>query len=409
MKQPEVNIGLIGHVDHGKTTLVEALSGVWTDQHSEELRRGISIRLGYADTVLRKCPNCEEPEAYTVDEKCEGCGEESENLRSVSFVDAPGHETLMATMLSGSAIMDGAILVIAANEECPQPQTKEHLMGLDIIGIEDIVVVQNKIDLVSREEAMENYEQIKDFVEGTVAEDALIIPISAQQETNIDLVIQALEEQIPTPERNPEKSPLMPIARSFDVNKPGFSPDKLEGGILGGSIEQGKIEEGQEIEIKPGKKDESGGKTTWNPIQTKVVSIFSGGKYREKVTPGGLVGLGTLLDPAATKSDALVGQILGKPDNLPPVWDEFLMEVELLDRVVGIEEEVEVEEIRTNEPLMLNIGTATTVGVVTSARGNEAEIKLKRPICAKSGSRIAISRKIGTRWRLIGVGELKEQ
>ncbi|MFB6353233.1 MAG: GTP-binding protein, partial [Halobacteriales archaeon] len=134
-RQPEVNIGLVGHVDHGKTTLVQALSGRWTDQHSEELKRGISIRLGYADATFRRCPECEGPEAYTVEATCPEHDVETEVLRTVSFVDAPGHETLMATMLSGAAIMDGAILVVGADEPVPQPQTEEHLMALDIIGI----------------------------------------------------------------------------------------------------------------------------------------------------------------------------------------------------------------------------------------------------------------------------------
>ncbi|UOY09516.1 translation initiation factor IF-2 subunit gamma [Methanonatronarchaeum sp. AMET6-2] len=407
MKQPEVNIGLIGHVDHGKTTLVEALSGTWTDQHSEELRRGISIRLGYADTVFKRCSDCEPPEAYTTEDECE-CGGETEVSRAISFVDAPGHETLMATMLSGSAIMDGAVLVIAANEECPQPQTKEHLMALDIIGVEDIVVVQNKIDLVSKEEARENYRQIKEFVKGTVAEDAPIIPCSAQQRTNIDMVITAIEEVIPTPARDLDMPVLMPIARSFDVNKPGTEIDNIKGGIIGGSIKQGSISSGTEIEIRPGKKVESGGKTWWEPILTETVSIFSGGEYRDEITPGGLVGIGTKLDPFMTKSDGLVGQIMGLPEKLPPVWNEFVVEVDLLDRVVGVEDESEVEGLRTNEPLMLNLGTATTVGVITSARENEAEVKLKRPVCAEEGSNMAISRRIGARWRLIGVGKLKK-
>ena len=105
-KQPEVNIGLVGHVDHGKTTLVQALSGQWTDQHSEEMKRGISIRLGYADATFRTCPDLEEPDRYTVEEECPG-GSASEPLRTVSFVDAPGHETLMATMLSGASLRDG--------------------------------------------------------------------------------------------------------------------------------------------------------------------------------------------------------------------------------------------------------------------------------------------------------------
>ncbi|MFA4936638.1 MAG: translation initiation factor IF-2 subunit gamma, partial [Candidatus Methanoperedens sp.] len=198
--QPVVNIGIVGHVDHGKTTLVKALSGVWTDRHSEEIKRGISIRLGYADIVLRRCPNCSEPECFTVKEVCEICGAKTNVLRSISFVDSPGHETLMATMLSGAALMDGALLVIAANENCPQPQTKEHLMALNILGIKNIIIIQNKIDIVPREKVLENYNQIKAFVKGTVAENAPVIPVSAQQNANIDLVIEAIEKYIPTPE-----------------------------------------------------------------------------------------------------------------------------------------------------------------------------------------------------------------
>ena len=152
--QSDVNIGLVGHVDHGKTTLTKALSGIWTDTHSEETKRGISIRLGYADIEFRKCPECGEPECYTTSETCEICGSETELIRKVSFVDAPGHETLMATMLSGAAIMDGAVLVIAANESCPQPQTKEHLMALDVIGVKDVIVVQIKLILFQKKELL---------------------------------------------------------------------------------------------------------------------------------------------------------------------------------------------------------------------------------------------------------------
>jgi translation initiation factor 2 subunit 3 len=406
-KKPEVNIGMVGHVDHGKTTLVRALSGSWTDQHSEEVKRGISIRLGYADATFRKCPSCPDPDAFTVEEKCPHCGADTEILRTVSFVDSPGHETLMATMLCGAAIMDGAVLVISANEPCPQPQTKEHLMALDITGIDKIVIVQNKIDLVSREEVMEHYQQIKDFIKGTVAEKAPIVPISAQQNLNVDLVIKAIEEYIPTPHRDIEKPALLKIARSFDVNRPGASPDALKGGVIGGSLNQGVLHAGDKIEICPGRLVDYEGRKQWVPIQTKVLTLLAGSQSQEEITPGGLIGVGTLLDPIMTKSDALVGQVAGEPGKLPPVRNAFTMNMQLRERVVGVTDESSVEPIHSSEPLMLNVGTATTVGVVTSAReGGVVQVQLKRPVCAEKGDRVAVSRRIGARWRLIGVGSI---
>lgn len=406
-KKPEINIGMVGHVDHGKTTLVRSLSGVWTDQHSEEVKRGISIRLGYADATFRKCPNCPEPDAYTVEEKCPHCDTESQVLRTVSFVDSPGHETLMATMLCGAAIMDGAVLVISANEPCPQPQTKEHLMALNITGIDKIVIVQNKIDLMSREQVMAHYQQIKDFVKGTVAEDAPIVPISAQQNINIDMVIEAIEKTIPTPDRDLAKPPLLMIARSFDVNRPGVTPESLKGGVIGGSLSQGVLHAGDKIEICPGRLVDYEGRKQWIPIQTKVITLLAGSQVQEEITPGGLVGVGTQLDPIMTKSDALVGQVAGEPGKLPPARNSFTMNMRLLERVVGVTDESTVEPIHSSEPLMLNVGTATTVGVVTSAReGGVVQVQLKRPVCAEEGNRVAVSRRIGARWRLIGVGTI---
>ncbi len=408
-KKPEVNIGMVGHVDHGKTTLVKSLSGVWTDQHSEEIKRGISIRLGYADATFRRCPQCPEPDCFTVEVKCPHCGTETEVLRTVSFVDSPGHETLMATMLCGAAIMDGAVLVISANEACPQPQTKEHLMALNITGINKIVIVQNKVDLISKDKVVEHYNQIKNFVKGTVAENAPIIPISAQQNINIDMVIQAIENMIPTPPRDVQKPALLKIARSFDVNRPGASPDNLKGGVIGGSLSQGMLHPGDKLEICPGRLVESEGRKQWVPLETKVVTLLAGSEVQDEITPGGLVGVGTMLDPVMTKSDTLVGQVAGEPGKLPPVKNSFIMEMQLLERVVGVTDESTVEPIHSNEPLMLNVGTATTVGVVSSAReGGVVQVQLKRPVCAEVGDRVAVSRRMGARWRLIGVGTIIE-
>jgi len=404
--QSEVNIGLVGHVDHGKTTLTQALSGVWTDRHSEEIKRGISIRLGYANSTFRKCPKCPEPQAYTTEKKCPGCGEKSEVLREVAFVDSPGHETLMATMLSGAAIMDGAVLVIAANEECPQPQTKEHLMALNIVGIENIVIVQNKVDIVPIDKVKENYRQIQEFVKGTVAENAPIIPIAARHNANIDVLIQEIEKVIPTPKRDPKKPYRMFIARSFDVNKPGTLPEELVGGVVGGSLEQGSVKVGDPIEICPGIKIEEDNKTRWQPLKTEVTTLMTGEKGSKSAKPGGLIGIGTKLDPSMTKADGLLGGILGKPGTLPEVRHKLNLETHLLSRVVGTKEELEVDEIKTSELLMLNVGTTTTVGVVTSATNGRTEVRLKLPVCADKGMRTAISRRIGARWRLIGHGNI---
>ncbi len=407
-RPPELNIGMIGHVDHGKTTLTQRLTGKWTDEHSEEIKRGISIKLGYADAAFYKCPVCDEPQCYTTKKKCPICGSPTELLRTVSFVDAPGHETLMAIMLSSAAIMDGAILVIAANEPCPQPQTREHLTALDISGIKNIIIVQNKVDLVNEKKAMQNYEQIKEFIKGTCAEDAPIIPISAHHDINIDVLIQAIQEYIPTPSRDLDKPPRMYIARSFDVNKPGTRPKDLKGGVIGGSIIQGVLKKGEKIEIAPGREIEEEGKKKIEPIYTVIDSLFTGGIAVDEATPGGLVGIGTLLDPMLTKSDSFSGKVVGRPGELPETLYSFHLTVHLLKRVVGTLEEKVVEPIKTNEPLMLTIGTATTVGVVTESHPDGIKVNLKLPVCAEEGQRIAISRKIDGRWHLIGYGEIRK-
>lgn len=406
-RQPEINIGMVGHVDHGKTTLTKALTGEWTDRHSEEIKRGISIKLGYADTAFYKCPNCPEPQCYSVKTKCPTCGSETKLLRAVSFVDAPGHETLMATALSGAAIMNGALLLVAANEPCPQPQTKEHLMALDIVGVKNIVIVQNKIDIINEEEALKNYQEIRNFTKGTVAENAPLVPVSAHHEVNNDVLIQVIEKTMPTPKLDESKPARMYIARSFDINKPGTRPKELTGGVIGGSLMQGKFEVGDEIEITPGRAVESSGKTSWVGIHTEVTSLFSGGLTLKRVNPGGLLAVGTELDPAYTKSDGLIGRVAGKPGTLPPVLNKFNMAIHLLERVVGSQEELKVEPVKTSEPLMLSVGSATTVGVVSSARKDTTDVNLKIPVCAEVGQRVAISRKIGGKWRLIGFGIIK--
>jgi len=400
-KQPEINIGTAGHVDHGKTTLVEAITGIWTSAHSEELKRGITIRVGYADAAFYKCPNCPSPDRYSPYQRCPNCGSETVLQRVVSFVDCPGHESLMANMLSGAAVMDGALLVIAANENVPQPQTREHLMALQMLGMKHIVIIQNKVELVNDAKALESYHAIKRFVVGTVAEKAAVIPISAQNRINIDAVIEAIETYIPTPQRDLSAPPMMQILRSFDVNRPGTRVQDLKGGVVGGTLLQGELKVGDEIEIRPGLID---GKP--QPLFTKIRSLGTSAGLVEKVKPGGLIAIGTSLDPALTKSDLLLGSVVGHPNTLPPILNSISMTAQLFETAVGSPDLAKVEKIRSGEVLRLNIGTAHTLGNVTAARENIVECTLRRPVCADKGAKVAISRRIGDRWRLIGAGTL---
>jgi len=398
--QPELNIGMVGHVDHGKTTLLERLSGVWADTHSEEIKRGITIRLGYADTVFYR-----EDGIYTTKPKNKP---KAELLRKVSFVDAPGHESLMATMLSGATIMDGALLLIAANETCPQPQTREHLMALEIIGIKNIVIVQNKIDLVDEKGALKNYEQIKGFVKGTSYENSPIIPISAQHNVGLSSLIKAVEETITTPKRDTSKDPMFLVARSFDINRPGALPKDLAGGVLGGTMKQGIFKKSQEIEIRPGRSLMEKNKEVWKPIRTKIADLKYGGASVDEISPGGTAGILTSLDPSIVKSDQLLGSIVGLPGKLPQVLFEITLNPHLLERVVGTEEELNVDPIKMNETLMLNVNSATTVGIVTGTKKKNVTCRLKIPVCAEISSKVTISRRIGNRFRLIGYGNIIE-
>ncbi|MEM5804767.1 MAG: translation initiation factor IF-2 subunit gamma [Candidatus Aenigmatarchaeota archaeon] len=384
---PEVNIGTLGHVDHGKSTLVEAISGKWPALHSEELKRGITIKLGYADATIYRCPKCKRTLSA---DKCLGCMEKAEPLRTISFVDAPGHETLMATVLAGASLMDGALLIIAANEKCPQPQTAEHLLALDISGIKNIIIVQNKIDLVDEAGARESYRQIKEFVKGTVAENAPIIPVSAQQKLNIDLVLEAIQEFVPTPKRDPEANPRMLVVRSFDINKPGIEPDKLKGGVLGGAILAGKLKVGEQVEIAPVKIGEK-----WQTITTEIVGLQKASKNLEEAGPGGLVGVMTKLDPLLTKADNVSGSVVGLPGKLPAISGSLRLKLNLFK---------DAEPVKQGENLMVIVGTSRTVGAVMSLKKGVAEVSLRIPVVMSQNERAAISRNVGDRWKLIGWG-----
>jgi translation initiation factor 2 subunit 3 len=392
---PEINVGVVGHIDHGKTTLLSKLTGKFTDTHSEELKRGITIKLGYSEATIYK-----KGKSFTTEKS-------GEPVRYISFIDAPGHEMLMATMLSGAAIIDAAVLVIAANEGI-KPQTREHLMALKAKNIKNIIVVQNKIDLISKEQALKSYKEIKEFLKNTIAEKAPVIPISAQQGVNIDKLLEALVSiEIPKKDTG-SNMPIFLVARSFDINKPGTPVSKLHGGILGGILKQGVLKVGDEIEIKPGLNIKKHGETEYKTLVTKIVSLHKGKESVPKVVPGASISIETGLDPTLTKADSLTGCLASLKGTLPEITYKLKIDAELFKEVLGLGSQKKVEPLKPKELLMLSINTTITVGTVErlSNNGKEIELSLNVPISVLKGDNAGIARNIDNHWRLIGFGKV---
>ncbi|KNC87457.1 eukaryotic translation initiation factor 2 subunit 3 [Sphaeroforma arctica JP610] len=426
-RQATINIGTIGHVAHGKSTLVKAISGVQTVRFKNELERNITIKLGYANAKIYKCDNlqCPRPDCYTsassnqadsFDCNRPGCSGKYQVMRHVSFVDCPGHDILMATMLNGAAVMDAALLLIAGNESCPQPQTSEHLAAIEImkLGREKLIVLQNKIDLVRDTQAREQYDQILQFVRGTCAEGAPIVPISAQLKFNIECVCEQIIKRIPIPTRQFTVSPRLIIIRSFDVNKAGCEVDDLQGGVAGGSLVQGVLKIGMDIEVRPGivSKD-SQGRVQCQPIKSTILSLHTETNALQYAIPGGLIGVGTKIDPMLCRADRMVGQVLGTSGNLPEIYTELEIRYYLLKRLLGVRAEGEkkatkVAKLTKGEVLMVNIGSLSTGGRVTAVKADLAKIVLTQPVCTEAGEKIALSRRVEKHWRLIGWGQINK-
>jgi len=391
---PELNVGVVGHIDHGKTTLLSKLTGKFTDTHSEELKRGITIKLGYAETII-----CKDKEP--VDYNNEGKGTP---VRYISFIDAPGHEMLMATMLSGAAIIDAAILVIAANEGI-KPQTQEHFVALQAKNLKNIIIVQNKIDLVSKEQALENYKAIKAFVKGTIAEHSPIIPVSAQQNININKIFEALA-LLEIPKKDHLGKPVFLIARSFDINRPGTLIENLKGGVLGGILKYGTLKVGDEIEIKPGISMKKANQIVYKTLTAKIISLHKGSSTVKETFPGSSISVETSLDPFLTRTDALTGSLVSTLGNLPDISHDIKIKYELFKEVLGTGKHEPVAPLKVNEMLMINVDTNITVGTVDKVKRNEIELSLNIPIVALKGSNLGIARNINSHWRLIGWGEI---
>lgn len=432
-------MGTIGHVAHGKSTVVKAISGVQTVRFKNELERNITIKLGYANAKIYQGKALAAPVPSADADAAEGAtdtamtatgplytsrgsshadvfvdkGREYHLRRHISFVDCPGHDILMATMLNGAAVMDAALLLIAGNETCPQPQTSEHLAAVEIMRLQHIIILQNKVDLVKPDAAVAQQEQIRKFVAGTVADSAPILPISAVLKYNMDIVCEYLVRKIPLPIRDFTSQPRLIVIRSFDVNRPGQDVSNLQGGVAGGSILQGVLRVGDEVEVRPGIVNKQDDKMVCSPIYSRISSLYAEQNDLQFAVPGGLIGVGTRIDPTLTRADRLVGQVLGLKGQLPDVFFEIEISYYLLRRLLGVKtsdggKQAKVQKLTKAEILMVNIGSTATGGRVSAVKGDLAKISLTQPVCTEEGEKIALSRRVDKHWRLIGWGQIRK-
>lgn len=500
--QPTVNIGLCGHVSHGKTSFIKWVTGEHTSRgDSRAVKNNITVQVGYSNAKIYRCRNCEPPACYAGCEgsckavpPCPTCAEKQNNMSlvaHVSFVDCPGHQALMRNMISGSAVMDGVFLVIAVNDPCPMAQTAEHLIAADICGIERFVVLQNKVDLLlmkdgndpstdegrkeSRAELHENRKAIEEFIAGTSAENAPIVPasFSPARPLNVDVVLQYIatkfsQSELAQPCYRPF-SLVMHCVRSFNINKPGTEvfvekagakrESTLKGGVIGGTIMNGTLRVGEDIEIRPGliRQDAKSGKLTATPLRTRVVGLMTGTTRLEEASRGGLIAVATTLDPTLTRSDRMVGMCIGRVGELPESTQTLVVTVKLLKWALGMAPEEEKDEekkkeenddddgdggeeeekgqgeeeeqeekkkkkgnclkrekvvpVQKGEVLQISVGSGSEKAKVVEQKDvkNVFRLQLAKPVCAIPGQKMTLSRSIDGAFRIIGQAQLFQQ
>ncbi len=392
----DIVIDVVGSFADGKTTLVKALTSESTLRHSEERKRGITIRLGYAHFLLYKCAKCG---AFGRKEKCEVCGGNSELYYRVSIIDSPGHKTLMTIMLSGAPLVDGAVLVIAANNKCPQPQTEEHLEALKIIGVKNLVVAQTKVDVVGPERARESYNEIKAFLAKNGFADVEVVPVFAAQNINLPELLQHVGAFSPVENAHDEAAKML-VVRSFDINKPGEEIKNLKGGVLGGGLNGGAVAAGDEVVVYPGVLV----KNTWKQLRTKIKNIQSEFGKEKSAGRGLMVGIETTLDPSLARRDSLAGSLIVKEDN-PPL---FRNKISLNYTPLEEKEKTQFKRpIQMNETVLLNVLASKILGTVTSVSGDKISINLGDSYLPYyKGDKAIVSRKAENVWVLAGAGTI---
>jgi len=339
-------IGTAGHVDHGKSTLVLALTGINPDRLKEEQARAMTIDLGFAWMTL---PNGER----------------------VGIVDVPGHIDFIENMLAGVGGIDAALLVIAADEGV-MPQTREHLAILDLLAVPTGVIALSKADLVSEPEWLELVqEDIRQVVQNTCLATAPIVPVSARTGQGLDLLIETLTEILAAvPPRRDLGRPRLPIDRAF--NLPGF------GAIVTGTLSDGVLEIGQEVAIYPGREGE--------PLKARVRGLQTYHEKTERAFPGSRVAVNLA---GVRLEDLARGMVLASPGSLIP---STLIDVRLRvlkDAPFPLRHNQEVAFFTGAAEVMARTRLLDSEALAPGAEG-WVQLHLKAPVAMRPGDRFIV-------------------
>lgn len=378
--QPIMNIGLLGSVSDGKSTAVYQLTKTRTQRHSNEKKRNITIKPGYANFKIFK------------DEKL---------IHHLSFIDCPGHHELILTMLSSVDLMSGVIVVISLAEDINnKPQLIQHLAAIKLAGIEKVIVCLNKLDLIDKFTAMKQKEIVDKLLDKYDIKPKYIIPCCFSRNLGIDYLKDAIMDTFNPKDINySDDKMIFKTSRSFDVNKPGISYDKVVGGVLGGSLISGKLNVGDEIEIRPGIIGQKNNKLSCIPINAIVQSIKSEKNNYENINPGGLMAIGTHIDPYYCKNDNLAGNVIGFKGHLPSVYDEITINFNYTDDFGYY------DKIKNQEIVNLQIGTISIESRTINVKKKNITFKLSRPACIDDEQIILASVKTD-KFYIIGYGNL---
>jgi len=445
--QPVLNVGLVGHVAHGKSSVCRYLTGQSTQQHSAELRlHGTTIKLGYANCKVYKCfAGCPPPDCFVSSGDRRGESEEptvvcrvclgpTRLVQHVSFVDCPGHRDLLATMFTGCSALDAVMVITAANEHVPAPQAASHLEVIkEVMGFggDRVCVVQNKAELVftkqdkgedAGETKSDDTEKLKIGMgrltrHGRACQalafeydidGAPILPVSAELGHNMELLTSWLAELAPRSTNGKCLRSRYSILRSFDTNRAGAEACRLRGGVLGGNLKSGSLSPGDRIEIRPGhvhRCETTGSIKAVEPIIIMIRRVMSGDRELAIARPGGLVAVETDLDPSLTRQDRMAGMVAGLPGSLPPCYHTLTIEdmTWLHDDTESDDDDKAVTastlaKFCIGEKVRLHVGACSSIVRVTRVSNRRAKVKFKihqgPPLVCAKDDRVVMERRV---------------